>query len=245
MDKLVNLRELGLFPKSRTVRQIYDDLRAKEVPVKLLTVGDLDRPKDGRLYIAGEDQERFLAWHAETFPPPRRAAALLPAAPADDSRYDELLAILLAAEDRMKEMAAQIDALHRCVGAMHTTYLGLRDQVDKAATLPDPPPLPPRHRFRILLAGGDSRLPRALEPQFPDVKFMQMEQGGNARHMQGQAIPRSADLVIIMTSFFGHSEEQRVRNVYPKERIIRVNGATSSAAAAITAWLVGQPGDPA
>lgn len=240
--RLVNARDLlDELGAPHSVRQPQQIEWLQGLPIEeFYSVGT---GKGGRVMITEETAEAIRNLDEPLTKKPRRRPP--PEAlklPAPDSRFvthDEFTTWQSSMEEIIMDQEGRVDQLHKAVEAMHGTYRQLVASVDAKANLPEPPPLPPKFRWRVVIAGMEPPAIRHLRKQFPmlDIRhFGGISEGKKRISGEKHRLPE-ADLVLLMISYISHAWNDVVIGRYGKENVMKISGGMSSAASAISVWL--------
>lgn len=143
-------------------------------------------------------------------------------------------------ETMVLDETARVDQLHKAVEEVTKVYREFRASVDPmvARNLPEPPPLPSKYRWKVVVIGGDNRVYNRLTQVFPMIRFVHIEAGGAAgeSHKRSRGAWPEGDLIILMASFTGHALQSSAEAFYGKGRVNIVRGSIGSVEAAISMW---------
>lgn len=164
----------------------------------------------------------------EELPAPAAPASGLQAWQADmETRMEQLETMFLDTD-------ARVDQLHKAVEGSAKVYADLRDRVDQSVMqMPEAAPLPPRFKWKILVAGGTPRMHQRIRDQFKTVDFRFIEPG--MRKGFNRLVKPHVEVAFIMTDFVPHEIAKLVQRWYPDARLIA--GGVGGIEAVISLWL--------
>jgi hypothetical protein len=186
----------------------------------------------GAAKLAAFLEARQRAASQPTSPAPASAPGI--AASVESLRTDQ--AALL---DMVSELSGTVDTLHKAVEHLQGTYADLLKGMDPKdrERMPAVVKLPTHYKWKVVIAGGHSRMFTTLEERFHMLRLVHIAPEGQRPEMsQRQSLP-AADLCLMMCSAISHENAAKAVRFYGKDKIVNVNGSLSSAEAALTAWL--------
>lgn len=168
--------------------------------------------------------------------PPTSRAASVPS---------ELAASVESLKQSQETLLAEVAELSGTVDELHKSLIALKEGYDELVKgLPDHAKpnkvinLPTRYKWKIAIIGGDHRIREHAERHFPNVRFVQHEQGGQSavrRDVNARAFPQ-ADVAFHMVDFVGHATSEAARRFYG-DKLTTIGGSGSSLVSAVRVWL--------
>lgn len=231
LEKLLNKKLYG----DDTVKLLMD------ANVDFYTIG---KGKGGRVMVTSEIATALehFDWQAGMQGKRRKKGVPKDATPIEPTVVERIVERIDPAwktdiEGIVMENDARVDDLFKVVKDMHKVYADLRSRVDERANMPEPPPLPPRFRRKILMGGLDAPSVTRLRDNFRDVEIVHFGATDKMDIQRGRQLARGFDLIIVMTSYINHSLRAAIEKRFDKKDIHYVKGSQSSAEGVISYWL--------